>query len=77
MTAAGNSEQVDEVAMNEAFTAEEERDLGCRYEKAVGTRIGRRVCRTPSQKRAEQEAGRAAVDRYAYELDEDRKVSGN
>ena len=36
-----------------------------------------RVCRTQAQEQAAQEAGREAIDRYAHELDEDRKVSGN
>ena len=75
--AAAGGEEVDEAAMRTALTAEDEGDLVCRYERTVGSRIGKRVCRTQAQVQAEREAGEAALDRYAYELDEDRKVSGN
>ena len=75
--ATAGGKEVDEAALRAALTAKDEGDLVCRYERTVGSRIGTRVCRTQAQEQAAQEAGREAIDRYAHELDEDRKVSGN
>ncbi len=55
----------------------DEGDLVCRYEKTIGSRIGRRVCRTEAQNVAAREDAQEALERYSKELDPDRVVTGN
>ena len=75
---AGTSEQP---AVNQQANAQpwgsDEGDLVCRYERTIGSRIGSRVCRTQEEIRAEKEAGQEALEDWAFELDEDRIVTGN
>jgi len=51
-----------------------EEEVICRYEKATGSRIGKRVCRTKSQSEAERIAGQKALERNAAMGDPETKI---
>jgi hypothetical protein len=53
-----------------------EEEVVCRYEKTIGSRLGKRVCRTKSQSEAERIAGQEALERNARMQDEQTRVTG-
>ncbi len=54
----------------------EEEEIVCRFESTVGSRLGKRVCRTKSQREAERIAGQEALERNARIYDIDNKEVG-
>jgi hypothetical protein len=54
---------------------EDEGDLVCRYERTVGSRIGKRICRTEREIEAERQAGQETLEHNAFMRDKDRIVS--
>ncbi len=51
-----------------------EEEVVCRFEKTVGSRLGKRVCRTKSQREAEEIAGQKALERNAIMHDQETKI---
>ena len=51
-----------------------EEEVVCRFEKTVGSRLGKRVCRTKSQREAEKIAGQKALERNAIMHDQETKI---
>ena len=47
----------------------------CRYEKTIGSRIGKRTCRTKAEDKAARVAAQEALERNAIRTDKDRVVS--
>ena len=68
-----NNEPVTVEDLKAEMYAEEE--IVCRYEKTVGSRLGKRVCRTKSQREAERIAGQEALERNAKMLDPEIKIA--
>jgi hypothetical protein len=54
-----------------------EEKVVCRREKTIGSRLGKRVCRTKSQRDAERIAGQQALERNAIMRDQETKIGPN
>ena len=75
VAACGSTEETSTTTASNQPWGEDEGDLICEYEATVGSRIGKRTCRTQEQIDAQREAGQDAVERWGKELDPLTKVN--
>ena len=69
----GATSGLEEPSVVEAGAGDEQ--IVCRYEKTIGSRIGKRTCRTKAEDKAARVAAQEALERNAIRTDKDRVVN--